>query len=145
MLERLYQWCWMMFIPNKQIPLDPPFRVLCIQKILWYTQRKTDHPLSVIGWNTINFGFEWLVVQFIQLNCICISLDHHYSLKGLNRPNIYDIPLYPSPHKGKKQQLELARKKSWEETHSRGSLLPGMVRSAMGAIIDIQVNTCTSY
>ena len=23
------------------------------------------HPLSVIGWNTIYFGFEWLVVAFV--------------------------------------------------------------------------------
>ena len=42
------------------------------------------------------------LINSIQLNCICLALDHHYSLKGLNRPNIYDTPLYPSPHKGKK-------------------------------------------
>ena len=27
-----------------------------------------------------------------QFNFICIALNHHYSLKGLNRPNIYDDP-----------------------------------------------------
>ena len=26
----------------------------------------------------------------IQFNFICIALNHHYSLEGLNRPNIYD-------------------------------------------------------
>ena len=39
----------------------------------------------------------------IQLNFICITLNHHYSLKGLNRPNICDTPLYPCPHTGKKK------------------------------------------
>ena len=53
-------------------------------------------------------------------------------------------PLYPSPHKGKKKLPCLARKTSGEETLSEGSLLPGMVRSAMGAIDDKQVNTCAS-
>ena len=36
-----------------------------------------------------------VVVLFnsIQFNFIWISLNHHYSLKGHNRPNIYDTPL----------------------------------------------------
>ena len=35
----------------------------------------------------INPAFLPLLIQF---NFICIALNHHYSLKGLNRPNIYD-------------------------------------------------------
>ena len=29
----------------------------------------------------------------IKFHFICITLNHHFSLKGLNRPNIYDITL----------------------------------------------------
>ena len=46
-------------IPNKQSQLAPPFHVSCT-----YPKPHNTHPLSVIGWNTIYFGFEWLVVLF---------------------------------------------------------------------------------
>ena len=32
---------------------------------------------------------ELMTELLIKWNCICIALNHHYSLKGLNRPNIY--------------------------------------------------------
>ena len=43
------------------------------------------------------------MMRLIQFNFICIAHNHHYSLKGLNRPNICDTPLYPCPHTGKKK------------------------------------------
>ena len=44
---------------------------------------------------------EDLTHQFnsIQFNCISTALNHHDSLKGLNRPNIDDPTLTPSPQK----------------------------------------------
>jgi hypothetical protein len=68
------------------------------------------------------------------------SLNHPYTLRGLHRPNIYETPLDP-----RKNSLKSARKKSGQETHSRGSLLPGMVRSSIGPIIDTPVNTGKTY
>ena len=56
-------------IPNKQSQLVPPFHVSCIQNIYHEHSAKphNTHPLTVIGWNTIYFGFEVLVVPFIFL------------------------------------------------------------------------------
>ena len=41
----------------------------------------------------------------IQFNLICIALNHRYSLKGLNRPYIYDIPLTLAPQRARKTSL----------------------------------------
>ena len=45
---------------------------------------KTIHPIKSTLLNPS------LMFKTIQFNCICIALNHHYCLKGLNRPNIYD-------------------------------------------------------
>ena len=73
----------------------------------------------------------------LKINCICIALNHHTSFKGLNRPNIYDTAQHKPP-KGQDNSLDQQGRNLEKECRVReGSLLPGMVRSAMGAIIDI--------
>ena len=63
-------------------------------------------------------------VKSNQVNFICIAQATHFT-----------TPPNPSPPMGKKKKPPLiTMKKSWEGTQSGGSLLPGMVRSAMGAI-----------
>ena len=41
----------------------------------------------------------------LQFNFICIALNHHHSLKGLNMPNIYDTPLCKPPQGQEKTPL----------------------------------------
>ena len=72
----------------------------------------------------------------IQFNFICTVLNNNYRLKGLNRPNIYDTPLTQAPKRAREnflhwQGINLEEEQSW------GSILQGMARNAVGAIIDI--------
>ena len=66
-------------------------------------------------------GWYIIQVETIQFNCISTALNHHYSL---NRPNIYDPTLTPSPQKEKEKTPFISL-----------TLFPGMVRSAVGSII----------
>lgn len=51
-------------IPNKQSQLAPPLRFKMISHHFAFTSTKPNniHPLSVIGWNTVYFDLELLVV-----------------------------------------------------------------------------------
>ena len=59
--------CWYLKQAPKQTePAGPslPCFMHPAKSILNAAQKKHNtHPLSVIGWNTIYFGFEWLVEQ----------------------------------------------------------------------------------
>ena len=44
-------------------------------------------------------------IHLNSLYLICIALNHRYSLKGLNRPYIYDIPLTLTPKRARKNSL----------------------------------------
>ena len=46
-------------------------------------------------------GDTHLNIQF-NCNCICIALDHRYSLKGLNKPYIYEPPPTLAPKRPRK-------------------------------------------
>ena len=46
-----------------------------------------------------------VVIYSIQFNFICIALNHHYSLKGLNRPNTYDTTLTQASTRARKNSL----------------------------------------
>ena len=50
------------------------------------------------------------VFNSIQLNFIFISLNHHYSLKWLNRPSIYVIPLTQAPSRVRKKNHNQQRR-----------------------------------
>ena len=65
-----------------------------------------------------------------RVQVIDLVKSHWLSLKGLNRQYIYDTPL---PPRGQEKTPLISK----EEIVRGRSLLPGMIRSAMGAIIDI--------
>ena len=44
---------------------------------------------DVLGGGVGGEGVGYLTCIFFQFNFICIALNHHYSLKGLNRQNMY--------------------------------------------------------
>ena len=76
------------------------------------------------------------VIGSIVFHFICIALNHRYSLKGLNRPIYLRHPPDPSPPEGKKNSLNQQVPLNLEKEGGR-SLLPRMIRSAIGVIIDI--------
>ena len=45
----------------------------------------------------------------VELHFICKALGHHYSLKGLNRPKMYDTTLTQAPTTGKKKTPVLSK------------------------------------
>ena len=55
-----------------------------------------------------------IMIQF-NFNFICTALNHHYSLKGLNRQNINDTTLTQAPKKSKKELPSSVRKKPWDD------------------------------
>ena len=79
----------------------------------------------------------WKSLLQVQFDFIHKAFHHSYSLRGLNRLYLYYTPLTLAPQRARENSLNyqgryLKRNVDW------GSLIPGMVRSATGAIIQMQ-------
>ena len=53
-------------------------------------------------------------INSFQFNCICVALNHHYSLKGLNSANIY-TPVSQPPKRTRKNSLNQQGRNHEEE------------------------------